>query len=69
MKMLLVAWIKSRCYKKLNSGNPISKSLWCNTLIIAVTVQHRILMLPEVSDKYLNIPGFFNSLYIPHSFL
>ena len=68
-KEALKEWIKSTSYEKLKSGNSISKSRWCNTLITVVPLLRQILILPDVSHKYLIHPDFFNSLYIPNSSL
>ena len=65
MKKLQVEWIKSRNYEELTSGNSISKSRWCNTLINAVPLSRQILMLPDVCYKYLMRTEVFNSLHTP----
>ena len=65
---LLAEWIRNRNYEKIKLGNPISKSHLCNNLNTAVPLSHQILMLSDVSHKYLIPPAFFNSLHIPHNF-
>ena len=66
---LLAEWMGNRNYEKIKLGNPIPKSRLCNTLITALPLSHQILMLSDVSHKYVIPPVFFNSLQTSQFFV